>query len=94
MKKKYIITKTSIMKRCASDGKPHQIFTEAERPCEEATLEEIVDRNGQNCSRFFIEIDNTVEAVDALCDKYVADIKIARNLFFPNEIILVICDDE
>ena len=94
MKNRYIITRSSIIKRCAEDGKSHEIFTEDERPCEEAVLEEITNRNGQKCSRFFIEIENTIEALDELCDKYVADIKIARNIFFPNEIILVICDDE
>ncbi len=94
MKKKYIITKSSIIKRCATDGKDHRMFTEDERPCKEATLEEITDKNGNKCSRFFIEIDDTIEALDALCDNYVADIKVSRNLFFPNDIVLIICDDE
>lgn len=94
MKKKYIITKSSIIKRCMSDGQNHQLFTENERPCNDAVLEEIIDRNGNRCSRFFIEIDNTIEALDKLCDNYVADIKVSRNLFFPDYITLVICDDE
>lgn len=94
MKKKYIITKSSIIKNCMLDGKNHQLFTENERPCKEAVLEEILDKNGNRCSRFFIEVDNTIEELDKLCDNYVADIKVSRNLFFPDYITLVICDDE
>lgn len=42
----YIITRAKIVNRCNTDGKLHLMFTEKERPCEEAYLKEIRDTSG------------------------------------------------
>ena len=90
---KYLITRASIINRCNSDGKLHLFFTEEEKPCEEARLEEITDNDGNICSRYFIDI-NTIEALDSLGTKYDVDILVTRNLDFDDYIALVLYDEE
>ena len=51
---KYMISRASIINRCNKDGKEHLIHTEAERPCKEAFLEDITDKDGNLNKRFFI----------------------------------------
>lgn len=89
----YIITRASIINRCWEDGELHLKFTEKERPCKEAYLKELLDNDGNECSRYFIEL-NSIEEVDALGDKYDADVMISRNLKFNNIIALVLYDEE
>ena len=89
----YIITRASIINRCWEDGKLHLRFTEKERPCKEAYLKELLDKDGNECSRYFIEL-NSIEEVDALGDKYDVDVMISRNLNFDNIIALILYDEE
>ena len=42
----HIITRSSIINNCNSDGKLHLLFTEEERPCSEAYLKEVYDNDG------------------------------------------------
>lgn len=89
----YIITRASIINKCWEDGKLHLKFTEKERPCKEAYLKELLDNDGNECSRYFIEL-NSIEEVDALGDKYDVDVLVSRNLQFDNIIALVLYDEE
>lgn len=89
----YMITRASIINRCNSDGKLHNIFTDKERPCKEAYLKELRDKDGEICSRFFIQIDS-IEAVDELGEKYDVDVLVTRNLDFEGIISLVLYDEE
>lgn len=50
-----LITKSSIINNCNSDGKLHLFMTEKERPCSEATLTVMNDKDGAKCSRFTIK---------------------------------------
>lgn len=76
-------------KQMQLDGKPHLLFTETERPCKAAFLEEIKDNDGNICSRYFIEIEDSVESLDALGTKYDVDVIVTRNIDFNNHIALV-----
>ena len=91
---KYIITRASIINRCNSDGKEHLLITEYERPCEEAFLDYLEDNEGNQCSRFFVELDGSLEAVDKLADKYDVDVLVSRNGDFPEYIALVLYDED
>lgn len=88
-----IISKASITNRCNKDGKLHLFFTEKERPCEEAYLKEIIDIDGNKCSRYFIELDTILE-LDKLGEKYDTDILVTKNLDFPEYVAIVIYDEE
>lgn len=89
----YIITRASIINRCNHDGKLHLMFTEKEKPCEEAYLKELMDVDGNLCSRYFINL-NSIEDVDLLGTKYDVDVLITRNLNFKDIIALVLYDEE
>ena len=89
----YIITRSSIINKCNSDGKEHLLFTENERPCKEAYLKELCDNDGILCSRYFIRLD-TIEEVDALGEKYETDVLVTRNSDFDGIIALVLYDEE
>lgn len=89
----YIITRASIINRCNTDGKLHLMFTEKERPCEEAYLKKLTDTEGNPCSRYFIKLDS-IESVDALGIKYDVDVMITRNLGFEDIIAIVLYDEE
>jgi len=90
----YMITRQSISNRCNSDGELHLEFTEAEKPCKEAYLKELLDKSGELCSRYFIDIEPTVEAVNNLGKKYDVDILITENTAFPDVVALVLYDEE
>ena len=89
----YMITRSSIINICNSDGKLHIKFTEKERPCKEAYLKELKDVEGTLCSRYFIQIDS-IEEADELGTKYDVDVLISRNLNFEGIISLVLYDEE
>ena len=89
----YIITRSSIINRCNSDGKEHILFTEKERPCKEAYLKELFDNDGVLCSRYFIKLDS-IEEVDKLGDRYNTDVLITRNTDFDGIIAVVLYDEE
>lgn len=88
-----IISKSSIINRCNRDGKLHLFFTEKEKPCGEAYLKEILDIDGNKCSRYFIDLE-TISEVDGLGEKYGVDILVTKNLDFPECIALVLYDEE
>ena len=90
---KCIVTRSSIINRCNSDGKIHLFMTEKEKPCDEAVLTEILDKNGEKCSRFTIELD-TIEEIDLLGEKYKVDVLVTRNLEFDNYVAIVLYDEE
>lgn len=89
----YMISRASIINRCNKDGKLHLIFSEKERPCEEAYLKELKDTDGNDCSRYFIKVDS-IEEVDKLGMKYDVDVLVTRNLDFEGIISLVLYDEE
>lgn len=89
----HIITRSSIINNCNSDGKLHLLFTEEERPCSEAYLKEVYDNDGNKCSRYFINL-SSIEEVDELGNKYDVDVLITRNLDFDGIISLVLYDEE
>ena len=89
----YMITKASFINRCNRDGKLHNYFTEKEKPCREAYLKNILDTNGVECSRYFIEL-HSIEELDALGEKYDVDILVTRNLGFEGVISVVLYDEE
>lgn len=91
--KEYIITRSSIINNCNNDGNIHLMFTEKERPCEEAYLKELDDSDGTKCSRYFIQV-SSIEDVASLGAKYDVDVMITRNLDFNNVIALVLYDEE
>jgi len=90
---KYIITRASIINKCNNDGKLHMFFTERERPCKEAFLEELNDNEGNLCSRYFINLES-IEEADKLGEKYDVDILITRNSDFDKYIAVVLYDEE
>ena len=90
---KYIITRASMINACNSDGKLHLMFTDTERPCKEAFLEEIVDTEGVLCSRFFIEAAS-IEELYEIGERYDVDVLITKNSDFPEYISVVLYDEE
>lgn len=89
----YIITRSSIINRCNSDGQLHYIITEQERPCDEAFLMNLLDTEGNECSRFMIQLE-TIEDIDRLGEKYGVDVMVTRNNSFSDYIALVLYDEE
>lgn len=90
---KYIITRASIINRVSGDGDLHLLFTKKEKPCQEAVLEELLDKDGELCSRYFIEL-GSIEDLNDLGDKYDCDILVTKNNMFPDFIALVLYDEE
>ena len=88
-----IISKSSIINRCNEDGELHLFFTEREKPCEEAYLKEVLDVEGNKCSRYFIDLDTIIE-LDKLGEKYDTDVLMTRNLDFPEYTALILYDEE
>lgn len=88
-----IISKSSIINRCNEDGGIHLLFTEREKPCEEAYLKEVLDVEGNKCSRYFIDLD-TIADLDKLSEKYDTDVLVTKNLDFPEYTALILYDEE
>ena len=88
-----IISKSSIINRCNEDGEIHLLFTEREKPCEEAYLKEVLDVEGNKCSRYFIDLD-TITDLDKLGEKYDTDVIVTKNLDFPEYTALILYDEE
>lgn len=88
-----IISRSSIINRCNKDRKLHLLFTEEEKPCEEAYLKELLDNNGNKCSRYFVDLERISE-LDRLGEKYDTDVLVTRNLDFPEYIALILYDEE
>lgn len=88
-----IISKSSIINRCNEDGEIHLLFTEREKPCEEAYLKEVLDVDGNKCSRYFIDLDTIIE-LDKLGEKYDTDVLVTKNLDFPEYTALILYDEE
>lgn len=90
---KYIISRSSIINRCNSDGNLHLLMTEKERPCKEAVLEELKDNDGKVCSRYMIEL-TSIEDIDELGEKYDVDVLVTKNNDFDQYIAIVLYDEE
>lgn len=88
-----IISKSSIINRCNEDGEIHLLFTEREKPCEEAYLKEVLDVEGNKCSRYFIDLDTIIE-LDKLGEKCDTDVLVTKNLDFPEYTALILYDEE
>lgn len=88
-----IISRSSIINRCNEDGEIHLLFTEREKPCEEAYLKEVLDVEGNKCSRYFIDLDTIIE-LDKLGEKYDTDVLVTKNLDFPKYTALILYDEE
>lgn len=56
-------------------------------------FKEIIDIDGNKCSRYFIELDTILE-LDKLGEKYDTDILVTKNLDFPEYVAIVIYDEE
>lgn len=69
------------------------LFTEKEKPCEEAYLKEVLDVEGNKCSRYFIDLD-TITDLDKLGEKYDTDVLVTKNLDFPKYTALILYDEE
>ena len=90
----YIITRASIINDCLTDGAYHLMFTENQKPCEEAYLKVIIDNDGEVCSRYFIQLENSIDALDRLGEKYDMDVIVTKNTDFDKYIALVLLDEE
>ncbi|MBK3497184.1 hypothetical protein JFL43_20605 [Viridibacillus sp. YIM B01967] len=88
-----LITKSSIINSYNSDGKLHLFMTEKERPCSEATLTVMNDKDGAKCSRFTIKLDS-IEELDRLGEKSEVDILVTKNPEFSSYIAIVLYDEE
>lgn len=88
-----IILRASIINRCNEDGEFHLLFTEKEKPCEEAYIKELLDSDGNKCSRYFIDLD-TITELDKLGEKYDTDVLVTKNLDFPEYTALILYDEE
>ena len=88
-----IISRSSVIHRCNEDGELHLLFTEREKPCEEAYLKEVLDVEGNKCSRYFIDLD-TITDLDKLGEKYDTDVLVTKNLDFPEYTALILYDEE
>lgn len=88
-----IISRSFIINRCNEDGKIHLLFTEKEKPCEEAYLKELLDSDGNKCSRYFIDLD-TITELDTLGEKYDSDVLVTKNRDFPKYTALILYDEE
>lgn len=75
------------------DGKPHLLFSAKEKPCEEAYIKELLDSNGNRCSRYFIDLD-TIAELDKLGKKYDVDVLVKENLDISEYIALVLYDEK
>ena len=65
MNNKYMITKMSIINRLKK-GEFRVLCTEEEKPCEDAFLDKIKDCCGEECTRYFIVLDNSLKALEDL----------------------------
>ena len=88
-----IISRSSVINRCNEDGELHLLFTEKEKPCEEAYIKELLDSDGNKCSRYFIDLD-TITELDKLGEKYNTDVLVTKNLDFPEYTALILYDEE
>lgn len=62
-KNKYMITRMSIINRLKKE-EFRAIYTEDEKPCEDAFLDNIKDCCGEECTRYFIVLDNSLKALE------------------------------
>ena len=69
------------------------LFTEKEKSCEEAYIKELLDSDGNKCSRYFIDLD-TITELDKLGEKYDTDVLVTKNLDFPEYIAIILYDEE
>ncbi len=69
------------------------LFTEKEKPCEEAYIKELIDSDGNKCSRYFIGLD-TISELDKLGEKYDIDVLVTKNLDFPEYTALILYDED
>lgn len=88
-----IISRSTIINRCNADGELHLFFTEKEKPCEEAYLKKLLDSEGNQCSRYFVDLD-TITELDKLGEKYNTDVLVTKNLDFPEYTALILYDEE
>lgn len=63
MNNKYMITKMSIINRLKKE-EFRVLYTEEEKPCKEAFLDKIKDCCGEECTRYFIVLDNSLKALE------------------------------
>ena len=50
-----IISRSSVINKCNEDGEFHLLFTDKEKPCEEAYLKELLDSDGNTKNLDFPE---------------------------------------
>ena len=80
-KNKYMITRMSIINRLNKEGF-RVLYTEEERPCADAFLDKIKDCCGEECTRFFIVLDNNLKALEDLRAKTGDSIIMTENTTF------------
>ena len=62
-KNKYMITRMSIINRLKKE-EFRVFYTEEERPCKDAFLDKIKDCRGEECTRYFVVLDNSLKALE------------------------------
>ena len=86
--KKYMITRKSIIDKFAKE-EFCAIYTEDEKPCEDAFLDNIKDCCGEECTRYFIILDNNLKALEDLCVKTGVTVLMTFNeTFYCPELVL------
>jgi hypothetical protein len=80
-KNKYMITRMSIINRLNKE-EFRVLYTEEERPCADAFLDKIKDCCGEECTRFFIVLDNNLKALEDLRAKTGDSIIMTENTTF------------
>lgn len=80
-KKKYMITRMSIINRLKKE-EFRAIYTEDEKPCEDAFLDNIIDCCGEECTRYFVILNNDAKAFEELRAKTGTTVMLTENTTF------------
>lgn len=80
-KNKYMITRMSIINRLKKE-EFRVLYTEDERPCEDAFLDKIKDCCGEECTRYFVVLDNNLKALEDFRAKNGTTIMLTENTTF------------
>lgn len=78
---KFMITKMSIINRLKKE-EFRVTYTEEEKPCNEAFLDKIKDCTGEECTRYFIILDNHITALEKLRAETGTSIMLTENKTF------------
>ena len=80
-KRKYMITSMSIINRLKKE-EFRAIYTEDEKPCEDAFLDTIKDCCGEECTRYFVILNNDTKAFEDFRAKTGTTVMVTENTTF------------